>query len=145
MKLLVSACLLGSACRYDGNSKPCNDVILLAQKHTLIPFCPEIYGGLETPRAPSEIVGERVLNNRAIDVTEQYKKGAKEALRIAKLLKCDAAILKKNSPSCGKGKVYDGSFTGTLRDGNGITAELLLSNGFSVFCEDEIDILIAQN
>lgn len=138
MKILVSACLLGCACRYDGKSKPHVGVIALAEKHTLIPFCPEIYGGLSTPRSPSEIVGDRVINSDGEDVTAEYTRGAKEALRIAQLLGCKVSVLKAKSPSCGKGKVYDGSFGGMLRDGDGVTAKLLLENGIEVFTEDEI-------
>ena len=144
MKLLVSSCLLGCACRYDGKSKPCEKVVALAKEHTLIPFCPEIYGGLPTPRVPSEIVGDAVITKDGRDVTFEYKKGAEEALALAKAFSCDAAVLKSKSPSCGKGKIYDGSFSGTLKDGNGITAKVFIDNQIPVFSEDEIDILIAQ-
>ena len=138
MKILVSACLLGHACRYDGHSKPHDGVIALCQKHTLIPVCPEIYGGLPTPRKPSEIVGERVVNSDGIDVTEEYARGAAEALRMAEMFSCDAAILKAKSPSCGKGKVYDGSFSHTLTAGDGVTVKLLTEHGIKVYTEDEI-------
>ena len=97
MNILVSACLLGCACRYDGASKPCENVLSLAKKHTLIPFCPEVYGGLPTPRPPSEIRNGRVINSEGKDVTNEYEKGAKEALRIAKLFGCKAAVLKASS------------------------------------------------
>lgn len=145
MKILVSACLLGVACRFDGKSKRCEKVCSLSGEHTLIPFCPEVYGGLKTPREPSEIVGEHVVNSLGIDVTNEYLKGAEETLRIFNMLGCDAAILKKKSPSCGKGMIYDGSFTRTLINGNGITAELLIKNGVPVFTEDEFNVLFAQN
>lgn len=138
MNVLVSACLLGCACRYDGKSKPHAAVTALADKHTLIPFCPEIYGGLPTPRPASEIVGDRVLNREGKDVTAEYIRGAEEALRMAKVFDCKVAILKAKSPSCGKGRVYDGSFSGTLRDGDGITAALLLQNGIEVYTEEEL-------
>lgn len=144
MKLLVSACLLGCACRYDGKSKPCDSVIALEKEHTLIPFCPEIYGGLPTPRVPSEVVGDAVINRDGKDVTAEYVRGAEESLAIAKALNCDAAILKSKSPSCGKGEIYDGSFSATLKSGNGITASLFIDAGIPVFSEKEIDILIAQ-
>ena len=88
MNILVSACLLGVSCRYDGKSKPVDAVVRLMDKYNLIPFCPEVYGGLTTPRLPSEIVGDRVLHNNGTDVTAQYKKGAEEALRLAKLYNC---------------------------------------------------------
>lgn len=141
MNVLVSACLLGVACRYDGKSKPVKTVLKLADKVNLIPFCPEVYGGLTTPRLPSEIVGDKVLHNDGTDVTAQYKKGAEEALRVARLYNCRYAILKEKSPSCGKGRIYSGNFDRTLVDGDGITAKLLLENGIKVFGESEIDLI----
>ena len=142
MNILVSACLLGVACRYDGKSKPVERVLKLMDKFTLVPFCPEVYGGLTTPRLPSEIVGDKVLHNDGTDVTVQYKKGAEEALRVAKLYNCRYAILKEKSPSCGKGKIYSGNFDRTLVDGDGITTRLLTENGIKVFGESEIDNII---
>lgn len=142
MNILISACLLGCACRYDGKSKPHPLVPKLRAKHTLIPVCPEIYGGLPTPRPPSEIVGTRVQNRFGEDVTDAYTRGALETLRLAKQLGCSVAVLKKNSPSCGKGHVYDGSFSGTLIQGDGITAALLTNNGITVYTEDEIGALL---
>ena len=139
--VLVSACLLGVCCRYDGESKPCENVIKLREKYILIPICPESDGGLPTPRTPSERVGDRVLMRDGKDVTKNYNKGAEEALRLAKEYNCNIAILKARSPSCGSGKIYDGSFTGTLTDRDGVCAELLKKNGISVFTEDEIDLL----
>ena len=138
MNILVSACLLGVACRYDGKSKPNEDVIKLMEIHNLIPFCPEIYGGLPTPRHPSEIVADKVLNKIDEDVTGQYKKGAEEALRIAKMYKCQYAILKEKSPSCGKGKIHNGNFDGGYIEGNGITAQLFIENGITILGESEI-------
>ena len=140
MKFLVSSCLLGCACRYDGKSKAHPAVLSLMEAHTLIPVCPEIYGGLPTPRPPSEIVGERVVNSLGGDVTDAYVRGAKETLRLAKQSGCKAAILKAKSPSCGKGKIYDGSFSGLLRDGDGVTAALLAENGIAVYTEEELPI-----
>ena len=139
--VLVSACLLGVCCRYDGESKPCENVIKLREKYILIPICPESDGGLPTPRTPSERVGDKVLMRDGKDVTHNYNKGAEEALRLAKEYNCNIAILKARSPSCGSGKIYDGSFTGTLTDRDGVCAELLKKNGISVFTEDEIDLL----
>ena len=140
-KILVSACLLGTPCRYDGKSKPNEDVIALKNKYELIPVCAETLGGLPTPRIGAEIVGDRVLRADGIDVTAQYHKGAGEVLKIAKEKGCKIAILKSKSPSCGKNKVYDGTFTRTLTNKNGILADLLMSNGISVFDETEIDRL----
>ena len=138
MKLLISACLLGCACRYDGRSKPHKKATELAETHDLIPFCPECMGGLMTPRPPAEIQGERVINAENVDVTVQYRKGAKEALRLCKTLGITRAVLKAKSPSCGKGEVYDGTFTKTLTKGNGITAQLLMEHGIEVLTENDL-------
>ena len=134
--IIVSACLLGVSCRYDGNSKPNEKIINLKEKYNLIPICPEIMGGLPTPRMSAEIKDGRVKTENGIDVTEEYKKGADEAIKLAKLFGCKKAILKENSPSCGCGKIYNGEFTRTLKDGNGITAELFMKNGIDVFGEN---------
>ena len=134
--IIVSACLLGVSCRYDGNSKPNEKIIDLKEKYNLIPICPEIKGGLPTPRMSAEIKDGRVKTENGIDVTEEYKKGADEALKLARLFGCKKAILKENSPSCGCGKIYNGEFTRTLKDGNGITAELFIKNGIDVFGEN---------
>ena len=134
--IIVSACILGVSCRYDGNSKPNEKIIDLKEKYNLIPICPEIMGGLPTPRMPAEIKEGHVKTENGIDVTEEYKKGADEALKLASLFGCKKAILKENSPSCGCGKIYNGEFTRTLKDGNGITAELFMKNGIDVFGEN---------
>lgn len=133
--ILVSACLLGERCRYDGKSKPCDEVIKLNEKYNLIPVCPEVLGGLETPRTPCEIQNGRVISADGIDRTMEYTTGAQIALEIAKENNCKVAILKSKSPSCGKGKIFDGTFSGTLTDGNGITAQLLTENGIDVYNE----------
>ncbi|SCW39442.1 Uncharacterized conserved protein YbbK, DUF523 family [Ruminococcaceae bacterium YRB3002] len=137
-KILVSACLLGVECRYKGDGCPCKNVIDLKDDNELIPVCPEQAGGLPTPRTPSERVGDKVIMRDGTDVTEQYKKGAGTALYLAKEFGVDYAILKANSPSCGKGMIYDGTFTGNKCAGNGVTAELLIANGIPVYTEDEI-------
>lgn len=132
MKILVSACLLGLGCRYDGQSK-CNEVVLtLADQHTLIPFCPEIYGGLPTPRQPAEIRNGCVVTSDGQDVTEAYRRGAQETLRIMETLACDCALLQDRSPSCGCGKIHDGTFSNGLVDGDGLTTALLKSHGHRV-------------
>ncbi len=140
-KLLVSACLLGISCRYDGKSKPDHDVISLSEKYKLIPACAEELGGLSTPRIPAEIVGERVLRYDGADVTQEYILGAQRVLDIAIENGCKVAILKSKSPSCGRGVVYDGSFTRTLKTGDGICARLLVENGIKVINEKEMDKL----
>ena len=136
--IIVSACLLGTACRYDGGSKPDDRVAALLGKAHLIPVCAETMGGLPTPRIPAEIIGDRVIRRDGADVTAEYDRGANEVLRLAELYGCRYAILKERSPSCGKGKIYDGTFSGALADGNGITASLLSSNGITVFGESEV-------
>lgn len=139
MKIMVSACLLGCSCRYDGKSKADERVLCLKDRHTLVPVCPEQLGGLCTPRLPAEIQGEKVIRRDGADVTCEYTKGAREALHLYDLLSCDAAILKARSPSCGKGIIYDGTFSGILTEGNGITAALFQQRGIQVFTEDETE------
>ena len=136
--ILVSACLLGEACRYDGKSKPCERVIALKDTYNLIPICPEVMGGLPTPRIPSEICGERVMMKDGRDVTENYNRGALTALEIARQNGCTVAILKKKSPSCGSGLIHNGLFDGGLVEGDGITAQLLKKEGIRVLGESEI-------
>ncbi len=136
--IIVSACLLGICCRYDGKSKPNEKVVELVKQGRAIPVCPEQLGGLPTPRTGAERVGNKVLTQDGIDVTAQYEKGAKEVLKIARLVGCKKTILKARSPSCGSNKIYDGTFSGTLTHGNGVCAELLKKNGIEVVSEEEI-------
>ena len=138
MRLLVSACLLGCPCRYDGDAKPCPAVLRWMEDHTLVPVCPEQLGGLPTPRPPAEIRGEKVINREGADVTQAYRRGAEETLRLARLFQVQGAVLKARSPSCGKGQVYDGTFSGTLVPGDGVTARLLSENGLPVWTEESI-------
>lgn len=143
MRILVSACLLGVNCRYDAKRIPVNEAVArLMEKHELIPFCPEAYGGLTTPREPSEIRDGRVWSRGGRDVTENFQRGAEEALALARLLRCDCALLKEKSPSCGAGKIYDGTFTGRLVEGNGFAAAALKGAGYRVCGESEIDGLL---
>lgn len=141
-KIIVSGCLLGCDCRYKGDNCKCEELVALAEKHTLIPVCPEQMGGLSTPRDPAEIVGDKVISNKGKDVTYEYTKGAELALYIAEVNNADVAVLKANSPSCGKGIIYDGTFTGNKREGNGVAAEMFTNAGYSVFNENEIDELL---
>lgn len=136
-KVLVSACLLGIKVRFDGKSKANEKLIEKLNNYEFIPVCPEVWGGLPTPRVPSEIINDKVINKDGIDVTDNYMRGAIETLELARKFNIKKAILKSKSPSCGKGKIYDGSFTGTLVDGNGITTRLLIENGIEVLTEDE--------
>lgn len=139
MKILISACLLGCRCRYDGASKRHPLAEALARRHTLVPVCPEQLGGLATPRPPAERRGDRVVTREDGDVTEAYRRGAEETLGLCRLTGCEAAILKERSPSCGRGSVYDGTFSGTLRPGDGVTAELLHAAGIPVYGESELE------
>lgn len=140
-KILVSACLLGIGCRYDGKEKANNRVLKLLNDPdvVLIPVCPEQLGGLPTPRIASERSGDRVINQAGEDVTAQYRKGAEAALKMAELYGCKKAILKERSPSCGCGAIYDGSFHRQTIPGNGVTAELLLNHGIVVLGESKLE------
>lgn len=140
MKILVSACLLGIDCKYNAKNNKNEQVLKLLKDHDLVPVCPEIMGGLPTPRIPAEIHQNKVIAKDDKDVTKQYQKGAEETLKIAKLYNCHTAILKEKSPSCGCGKVYDGTFTGTLINGDGITARLLKEHGIKITGETTLDI-----
>ncbi len=137
-KILISACLLGVNCKYNGQNNYKEDLLNKLKDKELIPFCPEIVGGLQTPREPSEIINDKVMNKKGIDVTENYQRGAKEALALCQRLNIKKALLKAKSPSCGSGKIYDGTFTSTLISGDGITAKLLKENGIIVLNENDI-------
>ena len=135
---IVSACLAGINCRWDGESRPCQKVIELVRQGKAIPVCPEQLGGLPTPRIPQEQKGKKVFRKDGIEVTAQFEKGAEEALKIALIANCDEAILKSKSPSCGSGKIYDGTFSGKLMEGDGVFAKLLKENKIKVYTENEI-------
>lgn len=142
-KIIVSACLLGENCKYNGGNNKNEEVIALGERFELVPVCPECFGGLPVPRVPSEIRQGRVFSKNGEDLTEQFKTGAEHTLYIAKECNAPAALLKERSPSCGFGKIYDGSFSGKLCDGNGITAQLLFENEIAVFGESSINKLIS--
>ena len=140
--VLVSSCLGGINCKYSGENNLNPFVLELINKGLAIPLCPEQLGGLSTPRVPAEILKEKVITKNGNDVTEEFLKGAKNVLEICKTLNVKTAILKSKSPSCGVGKIYDGSFSSKIIDGNGLTAQLLINNGIKVFTENEIDEFI---
>lgn len=144
MNILVSACLLGMNCRYDGTHAYCPALEQLMEHHVLIPICPERRGGLDTPRTPAERQGDRVIARDGSDVTAAYIRGAQEALRLAREYDCRYAIFKERSPSCGAGVIYDGSFTGTRVPGDGVTAQLLRANGVVVLGESQISALLPK-
>ena len=139
--ILVSACLLGCACRYDGQSKPHPLAQELARRGLAVPVCPEQLGGLSTPRNPSERRGDRVVMNDGRDVTAEYLRGAEEALRLMDFFHAEGAVLKERSPSCGKGLIYDGSFSKTLISGDGVAAACLKAHGIPVLGESQLERL----
>lgn len=135
---LCSACLLGINCRYDGKIIPNDEVIRLAKKEILIPVCPEQLGGLSTPREPSEQNGGKVITISGVDVTCNFIKGAEQVLILAQIYGIKEAILKQESPSCGCGRIYDGTFSNRLIQGDGVTTILLKKNKIKVITEQDL-------
>lgn len=129
---IVSACLSGVHCRYDCKAQARADIEDMVKKGEAIPVCPEQLGGLPTPRPPAERIGDKVLTNKGADVTAEYQRGAEEALQIAKLVGATEALLKSKSPMCGCNKIYDGTFTGQTKDGDGVFTELLKKHNIKV-------------
>ena len=130
--VLVSGCLAGINCRYDGGNNANEEVVELVKQGKAIPVCPEQLGGMQTPREPAEIRVGRVMEKGGEDVTDKFKKGAMEALRLCKMCGCKKAILKDGSPSCGVNRIYDGTFGGVKIAGKGVFARLLEENGVEV-------------
>lgn len=143
-KLLVSACLLGENCKYSGGNNYNEAVAGLGERFEIIPVCPEVFGGMTVPREPCEITNGKVVSKIGEDCTAQYNDGAEKTLYIAGECNAVYALLKERSPSCGKNFIYDGTFSGRLVNGNGITADLLLKNGILVFGESEINKLLDE-
>lgn len=141
-KILISACLIGDNTRYDGKSCKNDDVLKLTKYYDLIPICPEVNGGLKTPRDPSEIKGNKVISSKGKDVTSYYQDGAFLAESICHLFSIKLAILKENSPSCGVNFIHDGTFSGNLIKGKGITTERLEKLGVKCITENQINELI---
>ena len=135
---ICSACLLGINCRYDGKSKPNKKVLELSKKEILIPVCPEQLGGLAIPREPAEKKGEKVFLKTGKDISENFKEGAVQVLKIVRLYGIKEAILKQKSPSCGCGQIYDGTFSGKIIKGDGITITLLKKNGIKITTEEDL-------
>ena len=136
--IIVSACLLGCNCKYNGGNNYCEKLEKLKEQYNIIDICPEVLGGLPTPRVPSEIIGDKVINKEGLDVTNNYNTGALLALEKVLNNNCELAILKAKSPSCGSGKIYDGTFTSTLVDGDGVTTRLFKQHNIKVYTEEEI-------
>ena len=143
-KLLISACLLGENCRYTGGNSYTPGIEKLKERFELLPVCPEAFGGLQSPRAPSERVGDKVLSRSGEDVTEAFRRGAEKALEIALAHGAARAVLKERSPSCGSGAIYDGSFSGAIVPGDGVAAELLKRHGITVLGESRLRELLDE-
>lgn len=139
MKILISHCFLGENCKYNGGNNYNAELLNVLKNHELIPVCPETFGGLKSPRLPAEIVGDKVLFSDGSDATEAFVKGAEKALEIAKAQGVKVAVLKANSPSCGSGTIYDGTFTGKKVSGYGVAAKLFKENGIKVYSEQDIE------
>ncbi len=139
--IFVSGCLVGINCKYDGGNNYDERIFNLVKEGKAIPICPEQLGGLKTPRNPAEIQEKdglrKVVTCEDEDVTNEYIRGAEEVLKLAKELDIKEAILQPRSPSCGKGLIYDGTFSKKKIDGNGMTADLLIKNGIDVYMPDE--------
>ena len=139
MRIMVSACLLGQNCKYNGGNNYSVKVAEFIKGHEVIPVCPEVAGGLPVPRIPCEIVNGIVTGSDGVSRDREFRSGAEKCLEIAKEKGIDMAILQSRSPSCGVGKVYDGTFTGILTDGDGVFARLLKENGFKVIDVGDIE------
>jgi uncharacterized protein YbbK (DUF523 family) len=136
--IIVSACLAGLHCRYDGGEKSNEEVMRLVAEGKAIPVCPEQLGGLTTPRLPCEIVNGRVMRKDGVDVTAEFKRGARDSLALAKLAGANEAILKAKSPSCGASRIYDGTFSGQVVPGDGVFAALCRQEGISLRTEENL-------
>lgn len=139
MKIGVSACLVGMNTKYDGKNNYNKAVIEYLKDKEYVTICPEVLGGLPTPRIPSEQIGEKVINKEGIDVSKQFYDGALKSLNYLKSQNVTTLILKAKSPSCGYKKIYNGTFTKTLIDGNGVFTNLAIENGFTIFTEIDIE------
>ena len=139
MKIMVSGCLLGENCKYNGGNNYSEKVAEYIKGHEVISVCPECMGGLPTPRVPAEIVNGIVTNKEGMNVDAQFRKGVEIALEIAKREQIDLAILQSRSPSCGVKQIYDGTFSGTRIDGQGVFAKLLKENSFQMIDVEELE------
>ena len=141
-RILISACLVGDNVKYDGGNNKNPLISKLLEKYELVPFCPEVEGGLPIPRHPCEQRGEQVVNDLDEDKTDEFNRGADLALNICLYLKITKAILKERSPSCGVHSIYDGTFSGKVIPGMGVTVALLKRKGITIYSEDEIPELL---
>lgn len=145
MKVGVSACLVGKNTKYDGGNNYNKYVLEYLKDKEVVLICPEVFGGLPTPRIPSEQINDKVINSNNEDVTKQFVDGANEALKRLQQQNVNVVILKERSPSCGYKKVYDGTFSKTIIDGNGVFAKLAIENGFIIYTESDIENTIKNN
>lgn len=141
-KLLVSACLIGENTKYNGKNNYVSDIEKLKDKYEFIIICPEIMGGLSTPRFPSEIIGDKIINSNGDNVTKEFIQGKNLTCDIAKNNNITKALLKDGSPSCGSNYIYDGTFSKTKIVGNGITAKGLREMGIIIYTEKDINNLL---
>ena len=141
-KLLISACLLGRNCKYNGGNNYHPLTEKLRERYDLVPVCPECFGGLPIPHAPSERVGDRVLSRSGADVTAAFQKGAEKTVEAARKAGARKAVLKERSPSCGFGAIYDGTFTGTVVPGDGVAAQALAAEGVAIWGESRMEELL---
>lgn len=142
MKIMVSACLLGDNCKYNGGNNRSPELLHLLSGHEVVPVCPEVLGGLPTPRAPAEIVNGVVINREGVSVDDAFRLGAKKAIEMARQEKPDLIILQSRSPSCGVKEIYDGTFSGKLIPGYGVFAEMALQAGFRVIDAEDVPEII---
>lgn len=145
MKVGVSACLVGKNTKYDGGNNYNEYVIEYLKDKEVVLICPEFFGGLPTPRIPSEQLNDKVINSKKEDVTKQFNDGALISLKKLQEENVNVLILKERSPSCGYKKIYDGTFSKTIIDGNGVFASLALKNGFTIYTESDIENIIKKN
>ena len=141
MKIMVSACLLGQKCKYNGGDNYSEKLAGFLSGHEVIAVCPEVEGGLSVPRSPCEIVNGIVMNKDGENVDREFRCGAEKCVKLAKNLGVDMAILQPRSPSCGVNRIYDGTFCGRLTEGSGVFASLLSENGFRVIDADDLSLL----
>lgn len=145
MKVGVSACLVGKNTKYDGGNNYNKYVLEYLKDKEVVLICPEVFGGLPTPRIPSEQINDKVINSNNEDVTKQFVDGANAALKRLQQQNVNVVILKERSPSCGYKKIYDGTFSKTIIDGNGVFAKLAIENGFIIYTESDIENIIKNN
>ena len=143
--ILVSACLLGDNTKYNGGNNYDQRIEALKEKYDIVPICPEVFGGLKTPRVPSEILNNEVINAEGKNVTRFFNEGAHKVIGIVNYFHIKKAVLMDRSPSCGVTKIYNGKFNGTLIKGMGYTTRLLKSKGVEVYTIDEIDKLLGDD